>query len=221
MRNREDISGNTYGLLTAIRRLPHEGHNTFWECRCACGNICSVRRDCLTRGITRSCGCQKVRTTHGHSRAGRRNPAYSAWCSMRTRCDCKNNKSYEHYGARGIRYCPRWEKYENFLEDMGERPPGTSLDRIDNSQGYEPGNCRWADATEQNRNRRNVLRAVYLEKEEKIVELCERLGLSAEAFRARWNSAGRPNDVTDLISAALRQKARREYLKSRRKNGKI
>lgn len=83
---------------------------------------------------------------------------YRVWTSMKQRCDNPNIKYYEHYGGRGITYCKRWSKFENFLKDMGEKPEGKSLDRIDNNKNYSKNNCKWATWAEQNRNtRRNVI----------------------------------------------------------------
>lgn len=81
-------------------------------------------------------------------------PTYQSWCAMINRCFQPSQPSYQYYGARGITVCERWRSYENFLADMGERPEGMTLDRIDNDLGYEPSNCRWATATEQSRNQR-------------------------------------------------------------------
>jgi hypothetical protein len=83
-----------------------------------------------------------------------RSRTYSTWCSMRQRCNNPNNPKWKHYGGRGIRVSERWNSFANFLADMGEKPPGTSIDRIDNDKGYEPGNCRWADALTQANNTR-------------------------------------------------------------------
>lgn len=97
---------------------------------------------------------------HGYTPKGKRPPpTYSSWVSMKTRClnnSEANHAQYARYGGSGIGICERWMKFENFIADMGERPPGTSLDRIDNSRGYEPGNCRWATAATQTRNRSNT-----------------------------------------------------------------
>jgi hypothetical protein len=96
------------------------------------------------------------------STAARNGPtsAYCTWRSMRQRCFNANMKAYPYYGGRGITICPRWlDSFENFLADMGERPPGTSLDRFPNNSGnYEPGNCRWATSKEQAQNRRKRVR---------------------------------------------------------------
>jgi len=78
---------------------------------------------------------------------------YKSWCSMKCRCNWTGWSKYKFWGGRGIKYDPRWERFDNFLADMGERPIGTSLDRIDNDKDYSKENCRWATATEQNRNR--------------------------------------------------------------------
>lgn len=87
-------------------------------------------------------------------------PTYKSWAEMKQRCNNSNRKDFQNYGGRGITYDPHWEVYANFRKDMGSRPEGHSLDRIDNSKGYFKDNCRWATAEEQNRNRRERTRGV-------------------------------------------------------------
>ncbi len=94
------------------------------------------------------------RIKHGHNRNNMISPTYRSWSTMRDRCNLKTVNRYEQYGGRGIGVCVRWRKFENFLADMGVRPEGETLDRIDSDQDYSPGNCRWADSYLQNRNRR-------------------------------------------------------------------
>lgn len=109
--------------------------------------------------------------THGHSarKTGSRSPTYNSWRAMIQRCRDPNNWQYPDYGGRGIRVCDEWLRFEGFLADMGERPAARFIERIDNERGYEPGNCRWASRTDQNRNRRNTKLS-----EETVVEIRRR-----------------------------------------------
>jgi hypothetical protein len=96
-------------------------------------------------------------TIHGHAAGGKQSPTYNSWHSMRARCSDPSDAEYERYGGSGVTVCERWNVFANFLADMGVKPAGTSI-RIDNTKGYEPGNCRWATPHEQTVNRR----ATYL-----------------------------------------------------------
>jgi hypothetical protein len=115
----------------------------------------------MTTGNTQSCGClaEEVRAKganykHGLTRVGKVHPMYSTWRNMHRRCYSTENKDYEYYGGRGITICERWHDFSNFLADVGDRPEGKTLDRIDNNGNYEPSNIRWATQKEQYDNSR-------------------------------------------------------------------
>lgn len=179
MRKRDvkDITGIRYGRLVAIRHSgfymkPSGKRSAIWECLCDCGNICNIRSTSLHSGDTKSCGClgrylrhekpleidpvletfRKISKTTDQPKRVRVSGTrtHNTYKRMKGRCRNKNDPHYHMYGGCGITVCERWlESFDNFLEDMGERPEGTSLDRINGKLGYFKENCRWATPTEQ------------------------------------------------------------------------
>jgi hypothetical protein len=104
---------------------------------------------------------------------------------MWTRCTNPNRSTWKHYGGKGVTICKRWTKFENFLADMGPRPTGTSLDRIDSNKNYTPANCRWADTKTQNRNSAQVVWVTINGAKKRLVEWCELKGVSINTVRHR------------------------------------
>lgn len=163
MPNLKPLTGLRFGRLIVVSRGRNDKWNqTTWHCRCDCGAEKSISGANLRKGNTASCGCYKIEKiaalnrTHGQSGALTKTTEYRIWANMVNRCTNPNNPAFKHYGGRGIRVCRRWQKFENFLADMGQRPSKSlSVDRKKNNEGYSKANCRWATQKEQARNARS------------------------------------------------------------------
>ncbi len=125
----------------------------------------------LKSSNTKSCGCLHIK--HGHNCRNKRSKTYGTWRGMIKRCTNPNYNEYKYYGGRGIKVCEAWMKFEGFLQDMGERPPNLTLDRIDNDGNYCKENCRWHTWKEQNRNRRDNILITINGITKTLPELCE------------------------------------------------
>ena len=161
-------TGQKFGKLTAlewVRVTSGTRPRGAWKCKCECGVIVTVLTESLSSGHCRSCGCLKIietiqrQTKHGYSRQSNKRPTYITWAGMIGRCYRPGNASYPSYGKKGVFVCDKWLNFHGFLEDMGDRPEGLTLDRINPWGNYEKSNCRWATRQQQVQNtRKNSLR---------------------------------------------------------------
>lgn len=180
-------AGDKYGRLTILQT--RVGGSAFVHVSCSCGNE-AVLYPCrlVNHG---SCGCLDKR--HGQSNTR----TYKSWRLMINRCLNKSDPRYSSYGGRGIQVCDRWRIYQEFLFDMGERPDGRTLDRIDNNGNYEPGNCRWATNKQQARNRRTTRTITANGRTMSIAAWSEALGISPTTLCYRIDSGMSNHDAVN------------------------
>lgn len=191
MSNRIDLTGKKFNKLTVLKYVETRKKITYWLCQCECGNQKIINGTHLRGGKIDSCGCTRVentrqlgykRRTHGMTNS----KTFTSWRSMKERCYYKKHKSYKEYGGAGITVCNRWlNSFENFLEDMGERPEGTTLDRINGAENYTPENCRWATHKEQQRNLKSNKIINFKNQQKCLKEWCEDLKLNYDAVLNR------------------------------------
>lgn len=192
--HRIDLTGHRFGKLLVLGKdnspSKTKTKRVRWICLCECGNSISVSSDNLKSGNTTSCGCKKftVCVTHGMTDT----PTYKAWDGMIQRCTNTNSPSYKDYGGRGVTVCERWLTFINFLEDMGVKPDGLEIDRIDNGRGYYKENCRWTDRTTNNRNTRFNRMVAFNGEVKCISEWAEVTGINAGTLIFRLNSGWSP-----------------------------
>lgn len=187
-----NLVGQVFGRLTVLEKLesvPRRGVQ--YRCICECGKEALAFSNSLRQGKKKSCGCLSIElfvarsTTHGN----RKHPLFNTYRKMVARCNDQNHDSYDYYGGRGITVCDRWlgeSGFSNFIKDMGERPEGMTLDRINGDEGYNPENCRWATKSLQSFNRKP-----FKDTRTGVFEVKNKLGIKTGKWRALIRKDGK------------------------------
>lgn len=187
-----ELTGQSFGKLTAVRKEGRDSHGAIlWLCECECGQTTIVDGSRLVRGLVRSCGCMMGHRTHGMSNT----KIYKEWEGMKKRCYTPSEQSFRLYGGRGIEVCDKWRNdFRTFYDDVSTLAhfdePGYSLDRINNSGNYEPGNVRWADKFTQANNKRSNVMITYNNETHTLAEWARIVGINWATLRDRINRYG-------------------------------
>lgn len=182
---RVDKVGKKYGKLTVIG-FSHVGksNHRYWNCRCDCGRDTVVGAVNLQSGHTTSCGCS-IKTQGGISKKSR---AYIRWSGMMQRCHNPSFHRFKDYGGKGITVCKRWQDFQTFLADMGEPPASCTIERLDNSKGYSPDNCKWATQKEQQRNRSSNVLITHNGRTQCMAAWAEETGINLKTISYRLHN---------------------------------
>lgn len=191
-KTRDDLTGCVFGLLTVQYLLGSYKNKHYWMCSCTCGGSSEVPGSSLRSGNTKSCGCVATaktaarNTTHG----GSKTPLYGAWRRMIQRCEDEGCDDYKYYGARGIAVCERWHDFALFLDDVGPRPEGGTIERVRNNEDYGPTNFRWATRHEQMQNTRQTRLITHDGKTMSLSEWARVHDIKPRTLNARVNVLG-------------------------------
>lgn len=186
---RVDLTGQRFGRLVVLEYDGLHNKKAKWKCQCDCGSRPLVLALLLRTGKTTSCGCYRAekmsitKRTHGQTRTAE----YQTYQRMIARCCNPKNERYYAYGGRGITICDRWKaSFQNFYDDMGPRPDGCSIERIDVNGNYEPSNCRWATLREQSRNTRRTIHFTHEGKTMCLTDWANHFGVSVQTAYKRY-----------------------------------
>lgn len=206
----KNIEGQRFGRLVVVLRYKSANNFAMWECICDCGKKVIAQGVRLRCGKIRSCGCLKHDTSaakatlHGMSAT----KTYNTWHNMKHRCTDLGSLTSKNYGDIGISVCDRWlESIDNFVEDMGHRPAGMYLDRIDNSKGYCKSNCQWLTRKDNNRKKGNTVYLEYNGKKMSMAEWSDCTGISLGTLWRRINTLGwsvEKTIITPVVKRILR-----------------
>jgi hypothetical protein len=185
-----DLTDKEFGKLRVLGFIGKNKYNyAIWNCACECGNTKEILGTYLIRGFVKSCGC--ATGYHGFTST----PTYYSWAQMVQRCTNPNNDRAKDYLDRGIKLYPPWRKFINFLNDMGERPPGTSIERKDNDGDYTPDNCKWGTPKEQSNNTRRNINITHDGKTMSVSQWARHLGIEVGTLHSRIRRHWEPGEA--------------------------
>jgi hypothetical protein len=199
MQRSHDFTGQKISFFTALRPALiyfQKGKASGWVCKCECGKEFFATSERIKSGRVKSCGCKKSallssHVKHGHYASGRSSPELMSWRSAVARCHDPKCSTFHRYGALGVTVCEEWRNdFPAFLAELGTKPPGTTLDRIDGTRGYEPGNCRWSTPKQQSNNMKNNRFVSVAGERLTIRDASDRFGLPYSPFRCALNKKG-------------------------------
>ncbi len=185
-----DLANKRFGKLVATKQVGNDKHGCkLWECVCDCGKTTIVATPYLTSGNTKSCGCLSSESTAKRNRTHgmRHSRVYYIYQGMKQRCNNPKHCSYKDYGAKGISVCDEWMVFEKFYEWAMSNGYSESMtiDRIDNTRGYSPDNCRWVSAFKQASNRKNNHNVTWNGETHTLAEWSRITGIRSETLRYR------------------------------------
>lgn len=185
-RPKHQLLNQRFGRLLVIEDKGSDKKGSLWLCQCDCGSMKIVHGSHLVRFAVVSCGCYHYeRQTSARKHGKRYSKAYTTWLNMRQRCSNPKNKTWSSYGGKGIRVCEQWNSFEGFYADMGDPPPGKSLDRIDVNGDYSKDNCRWATRKQQARNKSDNRIIEFNGKAQTLVEWAEEIQIDYYSLHSR------------------------------------
>lgn len=191
---KEIRSGERFFDFTVLSRSHKEGHNWQYLCACDCGKEFYALGSNIRTGNTKSCGCRR-KSLDGLSNTG----AHQSWSGMISRCYNEKVSSYKDYGMKGIRVCERWKDYRNFLSDMGDRPEGMTIERVDFRADYSPDNCKWATRVEQANNKSNNVFLEYHGESRTIAEWSRHLGISYSKIYSMYRKGYTMSEIVKCV----------------------
>lgn len=183
-----DRTGKRYGKLVVLENIGSYSGRLHWFCQCDCGKRIAASSSNLATGNTQSCGCVLIEKRFKHGMSKTR--VHGAWRQMLQRCENPKDPSYENYGGRGIKVDDRWKDFSVFYKDMGDKPYGATLDRINNDGPYSKENCKWSTWREQQSNKRNNRLLSAFGKTQILTMWAEEYGLPLSTLKNRLDRNG-------------------------------